>query len=173
MTPENSQCFLLLEVVAVQQPNVDDDLGRLGARLHQETHAQPPLSRAPLGIARGGHGVGKDKELRALPALVLQALFEQPILVFQHRQKPVLTDVTLGGSVDRVAERHVVGAHRLGHGARGATNLEEPARDFLTGTDLRERAVLVAVEIDAKRLLVRVRGLLFHEAQPASGTTLL
>jgi hypothetical protein len=41
---------------------------------------------------------------------------------------------------------------------RSATGSEEPARDFLPGTDLRDSAVPARVEVDPQRLLQGVAG---------------
>ena len=85
-----------------------------------------------------------------------QAFEVELVFVFEHRFETGARDVAFGVAVDRVADGHVVGRHRLGDGAGGGPGAEEPAHDFLAGPDFGEGAVAAVVEVDAQRLAVRV-----------------
>ena len=66
----------------------------------------------------------------------------------QHEYQPLLRDVSRRFAVDLVTEFHIVGRDRLSDRAGSAARLEEVPGNFLTGTDLCERAVLSLVQID-------------------------
>ena len=108
---DDAQRLLLLHVLRVQQPRVDDDLRRLALRLRLEPHAQPAvrLHVLPRGIAARRHGVRKGEELRVRAALLAEPLDEQGELALQHGGEPLPADVALARAVNRVAHRHVVG----------------------------------------------------------------
>ena len=94
------------------------------------------------------NGVGENEKLGPIAARFPQTLQQQIILVVQHQTQSFLRDVSRGFSVDLVTEFHVIGRDRLRDRARCAPCLEEVPSDFLTGTDLCERAVLSLIEVD-------------------------
>ena len=59
-------------------------------------------------------------------------------------------------AINRVTHRHVVRGDGLSDGAAGSADSEEPPRDFLTGTNLGEDAVLGRVEVDLQCFLVGI-----------------
>src|SRR6266480_7469273 len=75
--------------------------------------------------------------------------------MIEHRPETDAADITVGWSVNCVAERHVVSRHRLCDCARGAADKKEPARHFLAGANFREGPVTFGIEINLERLLVR------------------
>ena len=105
--------------------------------------------------AAGRDRIGEDKKSALASQFLVQSLDEQSIFVIEHRLETIAADVTIGRAVDRIAESHVVGRHRLRHRARRAADMEKAPGHFLAGADLREGAVLLRVEIDLERLLVR------------------
>src|SRR5437762_6245617 len=75
--------------------------------------------------------------------------------MIEHRPETDAADISVGRSINRVAEGHVVCRHRLCDCARGAADKKEPARHFLAGANFREGTVTFGVEINLERLLVR------------------
>jgi hypothetical protein len=75
--------------------------------------------------------------------------------MIEHRSETDAADITVGRSINRVAERHVVSRHRLCDCARGAADKKEPPCHFLAGANFREGPVTFGVEINLERLLVR------------------
>ena len=113
-------------------------------------------------VAARGHCIGEHEEPRLLAALTVEALDEQPVLVFEHRLQAGSADVAIALPVDGVAEDHVVGRHGLGDGPGGPTDAEEPARHLLSRTNLGERAVFDGIQVHLERLGVRVGLFLCH-----------
>ncbi len=115
-----------------------------------EPDAEPAVGLVLAAVALGGDGVGKDEEPGRVSALGVEPLAQQAELVIEHRVRALLADVALARPVDGVAERHVVGRHRLGDRAGRAADAEEPSGHFLPGADLGERAVETRVEVDLR-----------------------
>ncbi len=159
---------LLLQIgLFVEHPHVHDDLAGLIVRLGLELDPHPAVALVAAPVAARHHRVGEREEAVRVAALVVQPLHVEVELMVQHVLQPPRRDVPLGLAVDRVADRHVVSGHGLGHGARGAADPEEPAHDLLAGPDLRDRPVPARVQVDAQCLLVRI-GLMRDELRHAS-----
>ena len=62
-------------------------------------------------------------------------------------------------AVDVVTDCHVVRRRALGDGACSGADLKEAARHFLSCTDLKDRSVLVLVEVDREGFLVGREGI--------------
>ena len=152
--PDDAQRLLLLDVLLIEQPDVDDDLVGFGARVRLEADAQPAMAFGGFVVALGSDGVGESEETRPARALVGEALLEQLVLVFEHLVEPLAADVARRRPVDGVGKRHVVGGDRLGDGARRPADVEEPPGHLLACADLGERAVFGGVQIDLERLLI-------------------
>ena len=163
--PDDAERLLLQRGLVVEHPDVQDDLARLVARVRLELHAHPAVALVAAAVAAGDHGVGEGEERRVVAALVAEPLEVELELVVEHRLQPALGDVAVGLAVDGVADRHVVGRHRLRDGAGRAPGPEEPAGDLLAGADLGDRAVPARVEVDLQRLLQCVRAG-FHAGSP-------
>ena len=73
---QDSDGFLLVRGLPIQQPHVDDDGGGIAERMRLEFDAEPALSLflAGPGPLFGGHGVGKRKK----SAFAAPGLFEAP-----------------------------------------------------------------------------------------------
>ena len=124
-------------------------------RLGLKSDAEPALAVRLMGKTVRGHRVGKDEKGGFVAARFVQALQQQVKFVIEHRLQALAADVPVRWPVNRVADRHVVGGHGLGHRAGRAADVEKPAGHFLAGADFGERAVFGGVEIDLKRLLRR------------------
>jgi hypothetical protein len=105
--------------------------------------------------ASGGDGIGEHKEGPMAADLFVESLDQEVVFSIQHRLQPDAPYVTISGTVDGVAERHIVGRHRFSDSAGGATHLKKPAGYLLTGPDFGERAVLLGIEINLERFFVR------------------
>ena len=86
--------------------------------------------------------------------------------MLEHGLKALAADVAVGVAVDRVADGHVVRRNRFGDRARGAAGAEEPPGHLLSGSDFGEGPVAFGVEIDFKRLLIRVQDFVGHNLEP-------
>ncbi len=146
--PHDPQRLLLERVLVVEHPHVNDDLAVRFVRLGLEAHAHPAVALAVAPVAERRHRVGEGEEGLVGAAAPREALEVQGVLVIEHRLEPRPADVALRLAVDGVADRHVVGRHALGHGARGPADPEEPADHLLPGADLGEGAVAVRVQVD-------------------------
>ena len=120
--------------------------------------------RRYLFVTARFHRVRENKKFGRSSALLLQALLQQLILMIQHAMEPLPRDVTLGRPINGITDRHVISRHGLGDGACRSAHSKEPARHFLSRTDLSEGPVLGRVEIDLQSLLVRARNLSIHAA---------
>ncbi len=74
----------------------------------------------------------------------------------EHPDQPFPAHVPFARPVDGIAERHVVGRHRLGDRSRRAADTEEPAGDLLAGANLGEGAIGHRIDVDGERLSVRI-----------------
>ena len=153
--PDDPERFLLVDVRFVEHPHMNDDLTRLAARLRLETHPQPSVRFVMLLETARRHRIGENKKGAYAAELLVQSLDQQLVFVVEHGLETITAHVAVGRSVDRVAERHVVGRHRFRHGSRRAAHVEKTPRHFLAGADFGEGAVLLRVEINLERFLVR------------------
>ena len=154
---DDAERFLLIDIGFIEHAHVDDDLARLAARLRLKTNAEPAVRFVVLLETARRHRVGKNEKCSLIAELRIEPFEQKFVFVIEHRLEPHPADISIGRSVDRVAERHVVGRHRFGDRAGRAAHMEKPARHFLAGADLRERPVLLGVQINLERLLVRSR----------------
>ena len=74
---ENAERALLSGRLAVEQPDVEDDLGRLRARSRLEADAEPAVAFPGPRVAGGRHRVGEDEEGGAVTALRGELLLER------------------------------------------------------------------------------------------------
>ena len=155
--PDDPERLLLCERLDVEHPHVHDDLARLVVRLGLELHAHPAVALVAAPVAARHDRVGEREEAVLVAALVVQPLDVELELLVEHALQPPGGHVPVRLAVDGVADRHVVGGDRLRDRAGRAADPEEPAHHFLARPDLRDRSVPARVEIDAQRLLVRVR----------------
>src|ERR1700736_3414408 len=72
----------------------------------------------------------------------------------EHRVQTHSTHKTVGGSVDRVAEGHVVGRYCFGDRPGCSAYVKKTPSHFLACANLGERPVLLPIEIDLERLPV-------------------
>src|SRR2546423_1500959 len=152
---DDSERFLLIDVRFIQHPDMDHDLTRLAARVILETDPEPAVRFVVLFETARRYSIGENEKCPDAAEFFVQPLNEKAVLVVEHRLKTVAAHVTLRRAVNRVAERHVVGGHRLGDRASRAAHMKKTPRYFLSRADLRERAVLLRVEIYLERFFVR------------------
>ncbi len=160
--PDDAERLLLLEVLLVQHPDVDEDLRGLRAGLGLEADAHPAMGLARMKLAVRGDGIGKDEEAGGLAALGVEPLAHQVVLVLEHGLEALAADVAVAMAVDGVADDHVVGGNALCDGPGSAADAEEPPGDLLARADLGKRAILGGIEVDAEGLLVGVDEFGFH-----------
>src|SRR5205809_7678154 len=106
-----------------------------------KTDVDPTASFVMLLKTASSHGVGKDKKTALRAKLLIQPLDQQIVFMIKHRPETDAADITVGRSINRIAERHVVSRHRLCDCARGAADKKEPACNFLAGANFREGPV--------------------------------
>jgi hypothetical protein len=124
---------------------VNDDLARLAPRLLLKTNAEPAVRFVVLLETSRRNRVGKNEKCALVAEFVPEPLEQEIVFVVEHGGESLAADVTIGWTVDRVAKGHVVGGHRLRDRPGRAANVEKSPRDFLSGADLRERAVLLSI----------------------------
>ena len=160
--PDDPQCLLLARVVLVPHPGVNDDVDRRTARNGLKPDPEPAMTFFLARVTFRGHGVGEHEKCRLLAARLVEPLQQQAPFVVEHRLQPFPADVPFHRAVDGVGHRHVVGRYRFGHRAGRAADPEKPPGHLLSRADLRERAVLVGVEVDGQRLLMSIRMVFVH-----------
>ena len=140
-----------------------------------ELDAHPTVALVVALVTARRHRVGKREKCRAIPALRLEPVQVELEFQVQHRLEPAPRHVTVRGTVNRVAHRHVVGRHALGDRPRRAAHPEKPAHDLLPRADFREGAIPARVEIDPESLLMGIDDFVFHgfENLAESGRTTL
>ncbi len=134
---------------------MNDDLARFAAGRRLKTNTQPTVRFVVLLETSGRNGVRENKKCALVSKLFFQALQQKVVLVVEHCVQAHPTHVTIGRSVDRVAEGHVVSRHRFCNRPGGAADVKKSARYFLPRADFGERSVLRPIEIDLERLTVR------------------
>src|SRR5437588_2984719 len=134
---------------------MNDDLARLAAGLLLETDAEPAVRLVVLLETARRHRVGEHKKCAEAAELSIETLDEQFVFVIEHRLKTSAAHVAIGRSVNGIAERHVVSGHGFRDRAGSAAHMEKTAGHLLSGADFREGPVLLRIEIDVERLLVR------------------
>ncbi len=159
---DDAESFLLGDIFAIPHTDMEEDLAGLGEGTGLETNPQPTVAIILAGVAAGGYGVGKNEKSGAVAAGLSEPFLEQGPLVLEHGDDPFFADIAFAGSVDGIAESHVISGHAFGHCASGAADLEKPAGDFLAGTDLGKGAVALLVQVDAERFLVCLEDIPFH-----------
>src|SRR5436190_16586469 len=73
-------------------------------------------------------------------------------------------DITIGGTVDGVANGHVIRRNGLGNCPGRASGAKEPARHFLAGSDFGESAVTLRVGVDLLGFMICIQ-LWIHMAE--------
>ena len=152
--PDNSDRFLLRDVLRVEHADMNDDLidAPAGHRLETDTH---PTMRFVVTVeAARRHGVGKNEKGLLRAHLGLKTLTQQGVFVLEHAAEAFAADIALHGTVNRVAESHVIGRHRFGHRAGRRTDVKKSPRHFLTRSDLGKGAIDGAIEIEVQRLAI-------------------
>jgi hypothetical protein len=152
---QHAQRLLLLKVLFVPQAHVHDDLRGLRAGLMLKANPHPAVPIFTPRVALRRDCVSEYEKLRGVPALRPQPFRQQAVLMVEHGGKSLPRNVALRLAVNRIADHHVVSRNALGNGARRAAHAEKPARDLLSGADLRKRPVLGLVQVDLQRLLMR------------------
>ena len=145
----------LLGVGRVEESYVEHHVARRGVDGVLEADPQPGMALVPPGERLRGRGVGQGEKPGAVAPRRVEPLVQQGIFVVEHPLDPLPRDVAAGLAVDGIADRHVVGRHRLGHGTGGPAGGEEPAGNLLPGADFGETAVDGVVEVDGQRPLRR------------------
>src|SRR5215471_2222963 len=110
---------------------MDDDLARLRSRLGLKTDAKPAMRFAAILKTARCDSIGEDEECFFGAEFLVETLDEKIVLVVEHRSKTHAANVTVGGSVNGVAECHIVGRHGLGDCAGCAAYAKESARYLL------------------------------------------
>ena len=93
-----------------------------------------------------------------MASLGCQTLLEQAIFMRQHRADALAAHISLRGSIDRIAEGHVIRRHGFRHSSTGATHPEKPACYFLPSTYFGQRAIFRGIHVDGERLLMGIEG---------------
>ena len=152
---DHPERFLLVDVRFVEHANVNDNLARLATRLFLKSHPEPTVRFVVFLETSGRDCVGEDKERAFVAEFFFQTFQQKRVLMVEHRVQAHPTHITIGRSIDCVAERHIVSRHRFRDRARRAADVKKSARHFLTCADLGECPVLLPIEINLERLSVR------------------
>src|SRR5436190_13702827 len=117
---------------------MDDDLAWLPSRIGLKTDAKPAMRFAAMFKTARSDRVGKNEKCLFGAEFLVEAFDKEIVLMVEHRLKTNAANVTVGGSVNGVAERHVIGRHGLGDRAGCAANAKESASHLLARTNFGE-----------------------------------
>src|SRR5437773_3645652 len=119
-----------------------------------KSHAKPAVRFIVLFKTARRDSVGKNKKCLLSSEFCVEPLDQKIVFMIEHRLQPDTADITVGRSVNRVAEGHVVSRHRFGDGACRPAYTEKSTRYFLAGANLGECSVLADVQVDLESLFV-------------------
>src|SRR5947209_2893267 len=94
----DAEGFLFLNVLFVEEPDMNDDLRRIGARSALEANTKPAVSLVFARKTLGRDGIGEDEKPRLFTTLRIEALEEQAKLVVQHGGDALLADIAVAGT---------------------------------------------------------------------------
>ena len=151
---DDTKRFLLLHIRFVKHPHVDDNLVWFTARLGLKSHTKPAMRFTVLFETARRNSIGKNEKCLLNPEFCVEPLQQKIVFVVEHRPQTGTADVTVGRSINRVTEGHVVGRHRFGDGACRTAHTEKSTRYFLARANLGECAVLADVQVDLENLFV-------------------
>src|SRR5690242_18324146 len=97
--------FLLADGFFIEHPHVDENFGGIRAGFSLKANAEPAVA----AFAASGDGIGEAEESSFRAAFIFKAFEEEVVFVIEHRAKATTTDVTFSGTVNSVADGHVVG----------------------------------------------------------------
>jgi hypothetical protein len=138
---DDAERLHLVDRVGIEQPDVQDDVGRRVSGFHLETHAEPAVALAVVLITAGADRVAEREEGRRRAAPGAEAFEQDRILVVEHRLQTPGRDISLRAAVDGVAHGHVIGGDGFRDEPGGSRGAEKPVGGFLAGSDLGEGAV--------------------------------
>ena len=117
-----------------------------------ETQAHPAVGFIVAAEASRRNGIRKNKESPVVSCCGSQAFDEELLLVFQHGLEALAAHIAARGTIDGVAEGHVVGGHGFCNSSSSTSCREEVPGHLLTGSDFGECAVESVVQIHPQRL---------------------
>src|SRR4030095_215780 len=133
---------------------MNNDLVRLPAGLGLKPHAQPTMRFISLFETARRNRIGEDKERFLASKFSIQPFDQKIVFMVEHFLEPHAANVAVGGSVNGVAERHVIRGHGLGDCAGRTANAKESARYLLSRANFSEGAILRRIQIDVESLLI-------------------
>ena len=129
-----------------------------------EANAHPAASVPGTLIAACGNGVGEGEESLAVAAIAFELVQQRLEFLLEHRLQALAADISLGGAVDRVTDRHVVGGDGFGDGSGSAADCKKPASHFLPAANFGEGAVGGGVEVDGQCFVACADGRVGHDS---------
>src|SRR5215469_16665678 len=85
--------------------------------------------------------ISKDKKRFLSPEFCVQSFDQKIVFMIEHRLEPHTANVTVGRSVNGVAECHVIGGHGFCDCARSAAHAKESACYLLSRANFSEGAI--------------------------------
>jgi hypothetical protein len=113
-----------------------------------ELNPHPSMALIVSAIASSYDRVCEGKETSVITAILSQTFHVKIELPIKHGLQSPARDVSLGMTIDRVTDFHVVSGHAFGDGSGGATDTKKPPHDLLSGAYLSERSIPARVEVD-------------------------
>src|SRR6266567_3084934 len=98
--------------------------------------------------------IGKNEKCLFISEFCVEPLKQKTVFMIEHRAQADTADVTVGRSINRVAEGHVVSGHRFSDGACRTAYVEKSTRYFLAGANFGKCSVLADVQIDLESFLI-------------------
>ena len=148
----DAEGFLLEKVLGIQHANMENDVAEFRTGRVLETQAHPAVGFIVAAEAAGCDGIRKNKESPIVAGCRSQAFDEEFLLVFQHGLQALAAHIASRGTIDGVAEGHVVGRHGFRNGSSRSACREEVPGHFLARSDFGECAVESVVQIHPQRL---------------------
>ena len=150
----DAQGLLLLQIVRIKHPDVENNFVGLGTGRCLEADPHPSVGIVGRFVRAGGNGVGKSEESSLRTKFLVQSLDEEIVLVVEHLAESLAADEPGALSIDCIREGHVVGRDRLGNCSCGSAHVEEATCHFLTRPNFGKSAVDRLSHVDFEGLLV-------------------
>jgi len=130
---------------------MDNDLTVFVTWMCLEFYTHPAMTFCPALVTLSRNSIGEREKRTGLTAMLKESVQIEFMFLIKHRLKSFAANVTIGATIDGVADFHVVSRHALRNCPGSPANSEEPPDDFLSGTDFGERSITSRIKIYTQR----------------------
>ena len=107
----NAESFLLEEILGIQHADMENDVAEFRTGGMLEAQAHPAMGFIVAAEAARRDGIRKNKESPVVSCCGSQSFDKELLLVFQHGLEALAAHIAARGTIDGIAEGHVVGGN--------------------------------------------------------------